>query len=135
MKQKVRKSKYDVRIGRSASGQGLFTKAPIRKGDFVIEYHGPIISRERADAMGGRYLFEVSERKVINGSVRYNLARYINHSCRPNCETDVVRGKVYIYARRNIRMDEELHYDYGKEYFEEFIEPAGCQCEKCAGRR
>ena len=60
-----------------------------------------------------------------------NKARYLNHSCRPNCETDIVKGKVYIYAKRNIKSGEELTYDYGKEYVDDFIKPYGCKCLKC----
>ena len=126
-----RKSDYTLVVRRSSTGLGLFTEDPIRRGKFVVEYCGPILTREEADEKGGKYLFEISTRKVIDGSPRYNIARYINHSCRSNCETDIVKGKVYVYAKRVVRAGEELTYDYGKEYFDDFIRPHGCSCKKC----
>lgn len=128
-----RTSSYCFSVARSAAGLGLFAKESIARGDFLIEYYGPILTPKEADFKKGKYLFEVSKRKVVDGSPRYNKARYINHSCRPNCETDIVRGRIYIYARRNIKAGEELAYDYGKEYFDDFIRPHGCQCVKCTG--
>ena len=127
-----RAGKYALRVGQSAAGLGLFAKERIEKGDFVVEYYGPVLTRESADEKGGKYLFEVSKRKVVDGTPRCNTARYINHSCRPNCETDIVRGKIYVYALRAIKPGEELSYDYGKEYFNDFIKPYGCRCARCA---
>jgi hypothetical protein len=60
------------------------------------------------------------------------MARYINHSCRPNAEALISKGRVWIWSRRNIKAGEEIAYDYGKEYFEGVIKPIGCKCEKCA---
>ncbi len=129
-----RVGKYTYTVGKSSAGFGLFAGENIKRGDFVIEYYGPILTPEEADTKKGKYLFEVNSRKVVDGTPRYNMARYINHSCRPNCETDIVRGKIYIYARRNIKDGEELSYDYGKEYFNDFIKPYGCKCPKCCGK-
>lgn len=120
-----------VKVKRSSAGLGLFADEDIKKGEFVIEYTGVMLSREAADKKGGKYLFEVSSRRVIDGSGRDNLARYINHSCKPNCEADVRRGRIFIFAKRNIKKGEELAYDYGKEYFDEFIKPKGCRCASC----
>ena len=127
-----RESSYQLQVKRSKAGLGLFAKEPIKKKGFVVEYYGPMLTREEADEKGGKYLFEVGSKKVIDGSPRFNKARYINHSCRPNCETSTVRGKVYVYAKRNIKEGEELVYNYGKEYFNDFIKPHGCKCLKCA---
>ena len=127
----MRKKKYKLLCKRSPAGLGLFAGEDIKKGEFLIEYHGPIISEKKAQEKGGKYLFEISSTKVINGSVRSNKARYINHSCIPNCETDVRCGKVLVFSRKNIKMGEELAYDYGKEYFNEHIKPFGCRCVKC----
>lgn len=127
----VRKSGYALTVRRSSTGLGLFTEDPVKRGKFIIEYYGHVCTRNEADKKGGKYLFEINSRKIIDGSPRYNLARYFNHSCRPNCETSIVKGKVYIYAKRNIEAGEELTYDYGKEYFNDFIKPRGCRCVKC----
>jgi len=74
----------------------------------------------------------VNTKWSIDGSPRSNLARYINHSCRPNAEAFVTnRRRVWIWSRRRIKPGEEITYDYGKEYFEGIIEPIGCRCSKC----
>ena len=127
-----RTGKYSLIVRRSASsGLGLFTKDRIKRGEFIIEYYGPILSKKEADEKAGKYLFEINSKKTIDGSPRYNTARYINHSCKPNCKTRVVKGKIYIYAKHNIKENEELSYDYGKEYMNGFIKANGCRCQKC----
>lgn len=119
-------------LRRTPIGLGLFTSRRISKGDLVIEYTGKLLSNAEADLLNSRYLFQVNKRWTVDGSGRENLGRYINHSCRPNCVAYVSRLKIFIYAKRNIAMGEELSYDYGKEYFEEFIKPKGCACLRCA---
>jgi hypothetical protein len=129
-----KKTNYDLAVRRTKAGLGLVTLEDIKKGDLVIEYTGEKISSDEADRRGGKYLFTVLDDKlVIDGKGRKNLARYINHSCRPNCEAEVDEDKkrVFIYAKRNIKAGEELHYDYGKEYWEDHIKPYGCRCQKC----
>jgi SET domain-containing protein len=114
---------------RGIAGLGLFTEAPIERGGYVIEYTGSVLSREIADKKGGKYLFEISADRVIDGTGRDNLARYINHSCRPNCEPSIRKGSILIFAKRAIKPGEELSYDYGDEYFDEHIKPFGCKCD------
>ena len=128
---KHRPTAYTLIVKRSSAGLGLFSKELIERGTFIIEYFGTILTPDESDRKGGKYLFEISSRRVVDGSPRYNKARYINHSCKANCETDIVKGKVYIYAKRNIKQGEELTYDYGKEYFNDFIRPHGCRCIRC----
>ncbi len=121
-----------VRVGRSYAGFGLFAKELLRRGQFVIEYTGKILTKEQVDAEStGRYLFETSPNRFIEGSERANLARYLNHSCRPNCEAINERGRIRIYAIRKIKPGEELTYDYGHEYFKDFLRSIGCGCEGC----
>ena len=105
-------------------------EANSKKGSFIIEYYGPVITNEKSLYVGGKYLFEINTKWVINGSPRYNKARYINHSCIPNCETDIKGKRVYISAIKNIKKGTELSYDYGKEYFDEYIK-SKCSCPKC----
>ncbi len=119
------------KIKRSATGLGLFAVEPIPKGRRIIEYVGPLISNEVVERSNGKYFFGVNSKWSINGSVRSNIARYINHSCRPNAEAFVSGRRVWIWSRRNIRAGEEIVYDYGEEYFEGIIKPRGCKCEKC----
>jgi uncharacterized protein len=126
---------FDLQVKRSSAGMGLFTNSAIPKGACVIEYLGvPLTEEEEAHATS-RYLFEVSARKTIDGSPRWNTARYINHSCRPNCEPEIYKGRVFIFARRAIKPGEELAYNYGPAYFKDFIEPHGCRCPKCTAKR
>lgn len=127
------KHTYDVKVFRSNAGLGLATTKDLNKGDFIIEYHGEIIDSDEADRRANRYLFEIDDEWTIDGSARDNLARYINHSCRPNCEaeSDEDERKIRIYAKKKIAAGEELTYDYGKAHFDEYIKPYGCKCEKC----
>ena len=132
----MRARKY-LKLKKSKAGLGLFTEQPIRKGDFVIEYTGERIGKEEADRRGGKYLFDVTKKLVVDGTGRENLSRYVNHSCRPNCcaEIDEDKEKIFIYAKRAIKAGEELSYHYGKGYWEDHIGPKKCMCLKCADRR
>ena len=125
------------RIARSRTGLGLFATAAISKGAFIVEYSGPRITHAESklrEARGARYMFELNGRWTVDGSVRSNIARYANHSCRPNAESDIVKGKVILRAIRSIAPGDEITYDYGEEYFELFL--AGrCKCVKCVERR
>lgn len=132
-------SRKPYRVGRSRTGLGLFATKPIKKGDRIIEYFGPLLDskNEKHDAIENKYLFELNGRWTIDGSTRRNTARYINHSCRPNSESDVQprNRKVFIVAVKNIQPGEEINYDYGKEYFNEYLKPIGCKCDHCEKKR
>ena len=121
-----------IKVKRSSAGLGLFAAEEILKGTEVIEYIGPILSNQESQEKGGQYLFEVSNRRTIDGSVRWNTARYINHSCKPNSEAIIKKGRVFIQTKRKITPNEEITYNYGKEFFNEYIKPKGCRCEKCS---
>jgi len=123
-------------VKRSTAGLGLFTEEDLQKEDFVIEYTGEHISPEESDERGGKYLFTLNDTTVIDGKNRRNKARYINHSCRPNCEAEIEdEERILVRARKKIKAGEELTIDYGKEYFAEHIAPYGCRCEKCAEKK
>jgi len=128
-------SKFKLRVGRGISGKGIFALEEIPKGKRIIEYIGRSVPLEEQETIKGRYLFWTGRKKMIDGNIKENVARFINHSCRPNCEADGPSGKVFIYSRRKIRVGEELTYDYGKEYFDDYIKPIGCKCEKCRDKR
>src|ERR1700754_3302448 len=131
--------KKPYRIGRSPTGLGLFATKRIKKGTRIIRYFGPLLDskKKKDDAIENKYLFELTNRWTIDGSVRANVARYINHACKPNAESDVKprKRKVFIRAIRNIEPGEEINYDYGTEYFKEFIKPIGCKCAACEKKR
>jgi uncharacterized protein len=127
------------RIGRSKTGLGLFATKPIKKGEKIIRYFGPILDSRKKDedAIENKYLFELNNRWTIDGSVRENVARYINHACRPNAESDVKprKRKVFIRAIKNIEPGDEINYDYGTDYFKAYLKPIGCKCESCENKR
>ncbi len=128
---KYRKFKHSLIKKRSLTGIGLFTKSRIKKGEFIIEYTGKVLTAKEANKRAGKYLFETSRNRFVDGTDRNNLARYINHSCSPNSEIEIFRGRIYVFAKRTIEPGEELNYDYDEEYFDEHIKPFGCKCRKC----
>lgn len=128
--------KFSVFRAEKGAGFGLKTNEPIKKGEFIIEYIGIKRLNKDIENHTGKYLFEVDEKYTIDGSPRWNLARYINHSCRPNAEVEIdEKGRILIQAIKNIKPGEEITYDYGKEYFNEFIKPFGCKCVKCLNKK
>jgi uncharacterized protein len=132
-------SKKPYRIGRSRTGLGLFATKPIRKGAKIVRYFGPLLDsrKKKDDAIENKYLFELNGRWTIDGSVRDNVARYINHACKPNAESDVMprKRKVVIRAIKNIEPGEEINYDYGTDYFKAYLKPIGCKCDACEKKR
>ena len=125
---------FGLRVGRSKTGLGLYAESVIPKDACVIEYTGVEITKEQEDKSRSKYLFEIHARKTIDGAPRWNTARYINHSCRPNCEPNIHKGRVFIHARRKIKPGEELSYDYGTNYFKQYLKDI-CACPKCAEKR
>jgi hypothetical protein len=132
-------SKKPYRIGRSSTGLGLFATKPIKKGTKIVRYFGPLLDckKKKDDAVENKYLFELNGRWTIDGSVRENVARYINHGCKPNAESDVRprKRKVFIRAIKNIEPGEEINYDYGTDYFKAYLKPIGCKCAACEKKR
>jgi uncharacterized protein len=110
---------YEVRPS-SIQGLGVFARRRIRRGTRIIEYLGERISADEAERRYGNereltghvLLFMVSKKVVIDGAVNGNEAKYINHSCEPNCLAFIQGGRVFIEALRTIYEDEELTYDY-----------------------
>src|SRR6266851_1163188 len=130
--------KRPFRVGRSRTGLGLFATAPIEKRAFVAEYKGRKLTTEAADkleARGNRYLYEINSRWTIDGTNRRNLARYANHSCRPNAESHHAGHRVFLRALKAIKPGDEITYDYGRDYFRNVITPRGCKCVKCREKR
>jgi hypothetical protein len=127
------------RVGRSRTGLGLFATKPIKKGAKIIRYFGPLLDsrKKKDDAIENKYLFELNGRWTIDGSVRKNIARYINHACKPNAESDVSarKRKVVIRAIKKIEPGEEINYDYGTDYFKAYLKPIGCKCDACEKKR
>lgn len=121
-------------------GRGGYARRDIRKGERIIEYVGERITQSEADrryedeAMGRHhtFLFNVNRRTTIDAAVNGNDARFLNHSCDPNCESIDEKGRIYIEAIRNIRKGDELTYDYAyardKDTTEEDEQRYVCRC-------
>ena len=127
--------------------KGIFATRDIPKGTKIIEYVGEKLTKKQSDKRadeitelheknkdyGAVYIFEVNKRHDIDGSVKWNTARYINHSCDPNCESDIIKEKVWIIALKDIKKGEELTYDYGYDIDDYESHPCKCGAKNCAG--
>ena len=129
---KIKKSKIDK--------NGLYASCNIKKGTKIIEYKGKIISVNKSktdpkfDNEKAIYLFNINKRFDLDGDFKFNIARLINHSCDPNCEVFGEGLKVWVYAMKDIRKGDELSYDYGFSYDENFRQfPCNCRSKKCVG--
>ncbi len=122
-----------VKVRRSSAGLGLFADEDVIKEQLIIEYTGERITEEEANQRGGRYLFEVTADLVIDGKGRKNIARYINHACKPNAEAEhnEDENRIYIRACKKIQTGEEITYNYGINYVKDIIGPEGCRCATC----
>ena len=102
-------------------GKGVFAMQDIAEGEVIIEYQGQVISWQEAqdrhphdpDQPNHTFYFHIDEDRVIDAKYGGNSARWINHSCDPNCFADEQDGRIFITALRNIAAGEELNYDYG----------------------
>ena len=138
-----------VVVRRSAiQGRGVFATRDIVEGEAIIEYGGTLITHAQADKQCDdesmrrhhTFLFAVDDRFVVDGAKGGTAARYINHSCEPNCESLVVRRRVFIHALRDIASGEELLYDYWYVTDEGYtlaqlrrIYPCRCRAPTCRG--
>lgn len=127
----MKKVESPLIVRRTVTGLGLFTLKDIRAGRRIVEYVGPIVTAEEVARRRGRYFFEIDEKFAIDGSPRSNIARYINHSCRPNAEAFITGRRVWVWAKSDIKAGEQITLDYGEAYFNDYIKPKGCKCEKC----
>ena len=129
--------KIRVRVGSSRiAGQGLFAGQEIKQGTKIIRYIGEKITQAESDrrlAAGNVYIFGLDERYAIDGNTHKNTARYINHSCEPNCQTEQFGNTIWIVAIRDIAAGEELTYNYGYEMNDEPAEPCNCGTNNCCG--
>lgn len=130
-------------------GKGVFASQNINKGIKIIEYIGEKITKSEGDKRseeriekylhskktGSVYIFELNQRYDIDGSPLYNKARFINHSCSPNCKVDIIKGKIWIISKKNIKKNEELSYDYGYEFDKDDYLDHICRCgsRNCLG--
>ena len=130
-------------------GIGIVASKDIKKNTKIIQYIGEKVTKKEGDKRsadrikkyinskneGSVYIFELNKRYDIDGSPKYNKARYINHSCNPNCEVDIVDGKIWISSIKKIYKGQELSYDYGYEFDKDDYKDHICKCgdKKCIG--
>jgi uncharacterized protein len=128
-------------------GKGVYAVVDLAEGETLIEYVGEIITWDEAlrrhphdpTDPNHTFYFHIDEDHVIDAKYGGNSSRWINHSCKPNCEADVEDGRVFIRARKNIKAGEELFYDYGLVIDEPYTKklkaeyPCWCGAKKCRG--
>ena len=138
---KIKKSKIH--------GTGIYALEDIKKGTQIIEYVGEKITKAEGDKRsanrikkflnkkneGSVYIFELNKKYDLDGTPEYNKARYINHSCSPNCEVDIIKNRIWISAIKKIKKGDELNYDYGYPFDKEDYSDHECKCgaNNCIG--
>jgi len=143
-----------VKVGGSGIHRhGVFARADIPKGTRIMEYVGIKVDKEAGDMIlghtfekhtndpenhAGTYIFEIDDTWDLDGDIPDNDGKYINHSCDPNCEVDIIDGRVWIDTIKEIKKGEEITYNYGFELNEKDIydfkkHPCRCGSEKCVG--
>ena len=123
--------------GSKIHGMGGFARKKMRKGERIIEYVGEQVSKKesarRCIEEDNRYIFQINRKWDIDGDVDWNPARWINHSCDPNAETDIIDDRVYISALRKIEPGEEITYNYNFDLEEYEGYPCNCGKRRCVG--
>jgi|TARA_B000000557_G_scaffold232778_1_gene206908 SET domain-containing protein len=129
---KIKNSKID--------NKGLYASQSIKNRTKIVEYKGKIITKKQVednpkfDNGKAIYLFDLNKKYDLDGDFKFNIARLINHSCDPNCEVYGSGLKVWVYAIKDIKKGEELTYDYGFSFDENFKDfPCRCGSKKCVG--
>ena len=131
---KIKKSDIDKK------GRGLYATKDIKEDAKLIDYKGKLITKKQTeesvkyDNSKPIYLFTLNKKYDLDGDFEYNTARLINHSCNPNCEVSGTGLKVWVYAIKDIKKDEELTYDYGFGFDEGYKDfPCKCRSKNCVG--
>ena len=123
-------------------GRGVFATQIIKKNTKIIQYIGDKITKKEGDKRSGYriknflnssrtgsvYIFELNKSYDIDGFVRKNKARFINHSCNPNCEVNIYDNEIWISSIKNINKGDELSYDYGYSFDKDDYKDHECKC-------
>ena len=134
---------YIVR-GSKIHGKGVFARKDITKGIKIIEYVGNLVSKKeglriyqeqleksKKTGAGAVYLFQLNKKHDIDGNVSWNPAKFINHSCEPNCKFEIINDRIWITSLREIKKDEELSYDYDYDLVDYKEHPCRCGSKNC----
>ncbi|MFA6023366.1 MAG: SET domain-containing protein-lysine N-methyltransferase [Candidatus Pacearchaeota archaeon] len=141
--------KKDISVRKSGiHNSGVYAEVNIVKGTKIIEYIGEKITKEEAEKrenntyqssknnsnIGADYIFELDDKFDIDGNFDYNTARLINHSCNPNCEIEISNGHIWFQAKRDIKVGEELTFNYGYDDLKNYKKhPCRCGSKNCVG--
>jgi len=120
----------------SIDGLGLFAQRDISGGQVVLEYSGERISKTESIqrcAQGNPFIFYLNEQFDLDGNVESNPARFLNHSCSPNCAVERVEGRLVVVAQRAIAAGEELTFNYGYDLADYREYPCNCGADACIG--
>ena len=115
-----------VKVKKGLAGMGLYADEFIKKGSKIIQYVGDILTDKECENMKDdgereRYIFWIKKDHNIDGYPKWNIARYANHSCDGNSESQMHAKEIYLFATKNIQAGEEITFDYGEEYVKEFL--------------
>lgn len=130
---------YVKQIRSRIHNNGLHARSYIAAETRIIEYKGEHISHREADRRAEKdsghciYLFELNDKVIIDGDTDDNIAKYINHSCNPNCYAEIDGDQIWILASRDIQAGEELTYDYGFQRSGWHEHPCRCGEKECFG--
>lgn len=117
-------------------GTGGFAKIALSRGTRVVEYFGERISKSeslRRCEENNEFIFAVSDTEDLDGNVSWNPARFLNHSCAPNCEAEMEDGRIWIVAARDIGAGEEITFNYGYDLTDYREYPCHCGSPECVG--
>jgi len=117
-------------------GTGAFAQSDIPAGSRVIEYVGEKITKAeslRRCEQNNQYIFTLDDEFDLDGNVPWNSARFLNHSCAPNCEAELDGERVWILALRDVQAGEELTFNYGYDLEDYCEHPCRCGAAECVG--
>ena len=117
-------------------GLGGFALTAIPAGSQVIEYVGERITKEQSlecCSRNNHAIFYLDEGWDLDGSVEWNPAQFVNHSCSPNCDAECIDGRIWVVARRRIQPGEEILYNYGYDLENYREHPCRCGARECVG--
>jgi SET domain-containing protein len=135
-KSKSKPPKWEIR-GSKIQGTGVWASAQIRSKSYVLEYVGEMIDKKESAKRcedSNQYIFHVDDTHDLDGNVDWNPARFINHSCEPNCEAEQDDdNRIWIRAKRRILVGEELTFNYGYDIEDYRDHPCECGSVQCVG--